>query len=145
MKLKLPYTRIVPGSNIVWEDDDIAPAKRGSAGRSLHEDTFRIRTQYGLLILNFASGAVRLNKRKSSLHPHGQEFKVLRLLITSENNIATYADLLGERNTSSERRKLTFVIRNLKIELGILSAKKPKNKDVIKNMRGVGYKLIVPT
>ena len=53
----------------------------------------------------------------------------------------TYEGFLGENNSKSNRRNLSFTIRNLKNVLGILPKEKAKNKDCIENIRGFGYRV----
>ena len=84
---------------------------------------------------------VRLNSVESMLNPRSQELATILKLATNKNHQITYADILGESVSKTTKRNLTFVVRNLKEALGILPAKKAKNKDIIKNIKGVGYKL----
>lgn len=96
----------------------------------------------GLLVVIEDTGFVGLNKAGKVLNPRSQEFKVLKVLMDSKNHQATYSQLLGKEDTKSKRRTLGFVIRNLKEALGILPKKKAKNKDIIQNIKGHGYKLL---
>lgn len=84
---------------------------------------------------------VSLNTVQAIFNPKSQEFAVLLKLATAKNNQVTYAEILGDSVSKTSKRNLTFVIRNIKEALGILPAKKAKNKDIIKNIKGVGYKL----
>jgi hypothetical protein len=89
----------------------------------------------GLLALNKLTGSVRLNTVSSQLNPESQEYRFLLKLMTAKNYQAVYKDLLVDQSKTS-RRNLSFVVRNLKTGLGILP------KDVIKNIKSYGYKLI---
>lgn len=93
------------------------------------------------LSIDTVTATIRLNTVQAILNPKSQEFAALLKLATAKNHQITYADILGESVSKTTKRNLTFVIRNLKEALGILPAKKAKNKDIIKNIKGVGYKL----
>ena len=92
------------------------------------------------LSIDKVTAAIRLNTVQAILNPKSQEFAALLKLATAKNHQITYSDILGESVSKTTKRNLTFVIRNLKEALGILPAKKAKNKDIIKNIKGVGYK-----
>ena len=115
-------------------------------GTYLHEnkaDNDLVTLEIGIntLSINIHSGAVRLNAIETMLNPKSQEFQTILKLATHKNHQVTYADILGESVSKTTKRSLTFVIRNIKEALGILPAKKAKNKDIIKNIKGLGYKL----
>lgn len=114
--------------------------------RSLNEeanpDILSIQLKSGSLAINKSTGFVRLNNFEGSINPQSQEFKVLFKLMSNRNYQATYKDLLGENVSKVNKRNLSFVIRNIKENLGILPAKKARNKDIIKNIKSYGYKLI---
>jgi hypothetical protein len=93
------------------------------------------------LSIDKVTAAIRLNTVEAILNPKSQEFAALLKLATAKNHQIAYSDILGESVSKTTKRNLTFVIRNLKEALGILPAKKAKNKDIIKNIKGVGYKL----
>lgn len=102
-----------------------------------------VQLKQGLLTLNESAGSVQLNDVKASINPQTQEFAILHTLMSSDEYLATYTDLLGEKSSKDAKRKLGFVIRNLKGILGILPKEQAKNKDCILNIKGHGYKLIV--
>jgi len=106
-------------------DSDVATAEIGT-------DTLSINTH---------TGAVRLNNVEASLNPKSQEFETILKLTKAKNYQITYVDILGESVSKTTKRNLTFVIRNLKEALKILPTKTAKNKDIIKNIKGLGYKL----
>ena len=93
------------------------------------------------LSIDKVTATVRLNTIQVIFNPKSQEFAVLLKLAVAKNNQVTYSDILGASVSKTTKRNLTFVIRNIKEALGILPAKKAKNKDIIKNIKGVGYKL----
>ena len=93
------------------------------------------------LSIDKVTATVHLNSVEAILNPKSQEFETLLKLATVKNHQITYADLLGDSASKTTKRNLTFVIRNIKEALAILPAKKAKNKDIIKNIKGVGYKL----
>lgn len=94
-----------------------------------------------ILSINTHTGTIRLNNVEASLNPKSQEFETILKLIKAKNHQITYADVLGQSVSKTTKRNLTFVIRNLKEALRILPTKTAKNKDIIKNIKGVGYKL----
>ncbi len=96
----------------------------------------------GLLTLNESAGFVEFNEVKSDINPQSQEFIVLQKLMSSDSYLATYADLLGDKPSKDAKRNLGFIIRNIKIILGVLPKGKAENKDCILNIKGHGYKLI---
>lgn len=93
------------------------------------------------LSIDKVTATVRLNTVQAIFNPKSQEFAVLLKLAIAKGNQITYDDILGDSISKTTKRNLTFVIRNIKEALGILPAKKAKNKDIIKNIKGVGYKL----
>lgn len=99
------------------------------------QDIVTIKNESINLSLNTKNGDALYNTQKGNLNPQSQEFKVLYKLLTDDNHVATYDDLLGPNASINSKRKLTFVIRNLKESLGILSKKGVKNKDIIKNVK----------
>lgn len=96
----------------------------------------------GLLTLNESTGLVQFNEVKTNINPQGKEFAVLRTLMSSDDYLATYTDLLGEKPSKDAKRRLGFIIRNIKELLGILPRDGAKNPDCIENITGHGYKLI---
>jgi DNA-binding response OmpR family regulator len=93
------------------------------------------------LSIDKVTATVRLNNVQAIFNPKSQEFATLIKLATAKGNQITYTDILGDSVSKTTKRNLTFVIRNIKEALSILPAKKAKNKDIIKNIKGVGYKL----
>ena len=93
------------------------------------------------LSVDKVTAAIRLNTVEAILNPKSQELETILKLATTKNHQISYSDILGESVSKTTKRNLTFVIRNLKEVLGILPAKKAKNNDIIKNIKGVGYKL----
>ena len=105
------------------------------------DDLVSITIGTNTLSIDKVTATVRLNTVQAIFNPKSQEFAALLKLATAKGNQITYADILGESVSKTTKRNLTFVIRNIKEALGILPAKKAKNKDIIKNIKGVGYKL----
>jgi len=89
------------------------------------------------LSIDKVTAAVHLNAVEAIFNPKSQEFETLLKLATTKNHQVTYTDILGESVSKTTKRNLTFVIRNIKEVLGILPAKKAKNKDIIKNIKGM--------
>jgi len=115
-------------------------------GNYVHEnkadgDVVTVEIGTDTLSINIHTGTVRLNNVEASLNPKSQEFETILKLAKAKNHQITYVDILGESVSKTTKRNLTFVIRNLKEALKILPAKTAKNKDIIKNIKGVGYKL----
>lgn len=102
-----------------------------------------VHLKHGLLTLNESAGSVQLNEIKANINPQTKEFSILRTLMSSDEYLATYTDLLGESPSKDAKRNLGFTIRNVKEILGILPKGKAVNQDCIENIKGHGYKLIV--
>ena len=107
----------------------------------IDDDLISLTIGTNTLSIDKVTATVRLNTVQAIFNPKSQEFAVLLKLAMAKNNQVTYADILGAPVSKTTKRNLTFVIRNIKEALGILPAKKAKNKDIIKNIKGVGYKL----
>ncbi len=105
------------------------------------DDLISVTIGTNTLSIDKVTATARLNTAQAIFNPKSQEFAVLLKLAIAKNNQVTYADVLGASVSKTTKRNLTFVIRNIKEALGILPAKKAKNKDLIKNIKGVGYKL----
>ena len=101
-----------------------------------------VKVASGTLEINKNTGKVKLNDYEKVLNPESQEFFVLALLATSMDYQATYKDFLGNSPSKYGKRTLGFTIRNLKRTLDILPKNNAKNKDIIKNIKHYGYKLI---
>jgi DNA-binding response OmpR family regulator len=108
---------------------------------SSRADLITLNLGNNMLSINKQTGMVQLNDVESVLNPKSQELEVILKLATGKNHQIAYSDILGESISKTTKRNLTFVVRNLKEALGILPVKKAKNKDIIKNIKGVGYKL----
>jgi hypothetical protein len=106
------------------------------------EDELKIKLKTGTLILNKNTGYIKLNKVENTLNPASDEFKVILKLSTNKNYKAVYSELTNGDVSKTSKRNLTFIIRNIKENLGILPKKKNKNKDIIKNLKNHGYQLI---
>lgn len=113
-----------------------------AAQNNLPSNLLSVKLKNASLIINKNSGDIQLNNFKSNLNPESQEFKFLFRLATSQDYKASYADLLGENPTKTGIRNLTFVVRNLKTNMGILPEKSAENKDIIGNIKKHGYRLI---
>ena len=107
-----------------------------------NENTEEVSLKNGILYLNKNTGLVKLNEFENVFNPTSEEFRIIYSLFNNKDNSATYKQLLGDKNSKSNIRQLGFKIRNIKKFLGILPAKKAKNKDIIGNIKGYGYKLI---
>ncbi len=105
-------------------------------------DVITIEIGTNILSIDKVTAAVRLNTVEAIFNPKSQEFETLLKLATAKNHQVAYTDIIGDSVSKTTKRNLTFVMRNLKQALGILPAKKAKNKDIIKNIKGLGYKLI---
>ena len=102
----------------------------------------KIKLKNGKLTLNTHTGLVKLNKTSSVLNPKSKEFTTLIKLATGKDFVAKYNDLLNNEVSKASKMDLALVIRNIKETIGILPIKNSKNKDIIKNIKGYGYKLI---
>lgn len=106
------------------------------------DDDEEIKLKDGILCLNKNTGLVKLNNVQNIFNPTSEEFRIIYSLFKNKDNRAIYKQLLGDRYSKTNIRQLGFKIRNIKKFLGILPAKKSKNKDIFENIKGYGYKLI---
>jgi len=107
------------------------------------KDTEKISLKSGELIFNKNTGYTKLNNAEITFNPKSDEFGVIKTLIKNKDNQATYEELLkGKINSTTNKRDLTFVIRDIKQSLGILPKEEAKNEDIFENIKGYGYKLI---
>lgn len=112
------------------------------APKEIDKDIITIKLTDGTLSINKYTGLISLNNVEKTLNQSSQEFKTILKLATNKNYQATFGELLGTNASKSGKRNLSFTIRNIKKALGILPRKKSKNKDVIKNIKRIGYKLL---
>jgi hypothetical protein len=110
--------------------------------KEIDSDLISIQLKTGTLTINKNTGFISLNKAKDELNPESQELKTIVILATNKNYQATYAELLNNNVSKTTKRNLAFRIRNIKKSLGILPIKNSKNKDIFKNNKLYGYKLI---
>ena len=100
------------------------------------------------LKLNFRTGDFDFYKTKGTFSPSTQEFKILSLLLNSEDYQSDYLSLYQAIFPSTtEIRKahidtLTQIVRNIKERLEILPKAKAKNFNIVKNLPKVGYRLV---
>lgn len=124
------------------ENDD-NPYLYKNKKKKVNENEIKVSVRGGLLYVNERTGSIKLNKVEKILNIKSREFKIILVLIKSKNYQATYKELLGGVEESKSRiRALGFSMRNIKEALGILPQKTSKNKDIIKNIKGYGYKLL---
>lgn len=105
------------------------------------EGDIEVQTKYGLLKLNKLTGNFALNDVKGALNPSSKEFRVLLTLITAPGHTATYKELIGGEVTKESKRFLSFTIRRLKGQFGILSKKGAKNGNIFENLKKFGFRL----
>lgn len=106
-------------------------------------DNINVQTLHGVLKINKRTGNIKFNSTSSEINPESQELKTLVRLIEASEYTATYKELLLKDAKKTDKRALAFVIRNIKKSLSILPTKKAKNKDVIKNIKNYGYRLLL--
>jgi len=143
------YLKILPKFETIYLDHKNLIAKNKEEKIQGYEDKYQptndplsIRLRNCQLKINENTGDVKLNKFKATLNPKSEEFRILIKLATNKDHMATYKDLLGDNTSKVNKRNLSFVIRNLKKDLGILPIKNAKNKDIIKNIKKYGYRII---
>jgi hypothetical protein len=101
--------------------------------------------------LNFSknTGDFTFNEITGNLTPNSQEFFFLKTLSESKDHQCDYKTLVskiwnGRENSKSARSDLNVVVRNIKGKLGILPKTKSKNPDIIKSIKNLGYRIIIP-
>jgi len=99
-------------------------------------------------VLDKRTGNFTFGRTKGQFNPKTQECKVLLALMESVDNFADYEKLIiamgrqyQKSSLKSQTRELGLIIRNIKRTLGILPKGKNSNKDIFKNIKGVGYGL----
>ena len=132
--------------NKLQQDESEALTKNGKTSKA-KSSILKVKTKGGILAMDEKRGSISLKKVNATVHPNRQEMRALSLLMKQEGHQFTYAEFfkkeIGTDIKDPERRKLSFIIRNLKKILGMLPAKKAKNKNIIKNLKNVGYQLIL--
>ncbi len=79
----------------------------------------------------------------------GQEFKVLKTLLSVKDYKATHDELIRsflpsvEKATKTQKSKLHTIIRNIKYKLGVLPETKKSKPDPFQSVRGEGYRLVL--
>lgn len=101
-----------------------------------------LKLKSGNLSINQKTGEVKLNKVNVDFNPISKEFKILLNFTKNPDKQCKYEELIDGSVSIISKRLLTFHIRKLKVMLGILPAKNRKNKDIFKNDKGFGYRLI---
>lgn len=101
-----------------------------------------LKLKSGNLSINQNTGEVKLNKVNADFNPTSKEFKILLNFTKNPDKQCKYEELIDGSVNIDSKRSLTFDIREIKVRLGILPAKKRKNKDIFKNNKRFGYRLI---
>ncbi len=101
------------------------------------------------LSFNKNTGDFVFNKVKGNFTPKSQEFHFLKTILESKDNQSDYTTLVskiwnGKPNSKSARNDLNIIVRNVKQKLLILPKTKSKNPDILKSVKNVGYRIIVP-
>lgn len=100
--------------------------------------------------LNLETGDFSYYGVKGNFPTSGQNFKVLKTLLTAKNYKATHTELVQsfipnvDKATKSQKQKLTTVIRNIKIELKVLPETSLSKPDPFVSVRREGYRLELP-
>ncbi len=102
------------------------------------------------LALNLETGDFNLGGVTGTLNTGTQQYEVLAKLYTADNHRVGYLELIkcinlkAEKVTKPDKSALSIVIRNIKIDLGILPKEKSVNGDIFKNDLKFGYRLVFP-
>ncbi len=89
---------------------------------------------------NYRTGDFTYQGVSDNLTPNGQEYKVLKALLESEDNLASYFQLIlamhptAQTDSKSARADLYKVILRLKSKM-----------DIFQNVKGSGYRLVFPS
>lgn len=140
----LEYDGFVIRDGILVQEkkSDSAISTRPIENLQPQNDVMSITLKDSKLIINKHTGKIKLNDIGNILNPESQEFKTLTKLAGSRHYMATYDDLIKGIPNKTDKRNLGFVIRNIKNALGILPKKTAKNKDIFRNVKKYGYRLI---
>ncbi len=112
---------------------------------SKNKDVINIKS----LSFNKNTGDFIFNKVKGNLTPKSQEFHFIKTILESKDKQADYATLIskiwdGKPNSKSARNDLNIIVRNVKQKLLILPKTKSKNPDILKSVKNLGYRIIIP-
>jgi len=96
--------------------------------------------------LDIGTGDFMYLGKKGNFPTSGQEFKVLKTLLDSPDNKATYTALVNSYSSVTkaskvDKARLYIIVRNIKRELGVLPKNKLSNTDPFNAIRGEGYRL----
>jgi len=90
--------------------------------------------------INKESGEAILNNTKTNFKPGSKEYNLIILLLSDCGKRFTYEDIgqfIGQNERLRNYRDLGFILRNIKIKLGI---KKGNNKNIFETSRGYRIK-----
>jgi len=100
--------------------------------------------------LNFKTGDFIYLGTKGNLPISGQEFKVLKTLLTAPDFMASHDELVRSfipniaNATKSQKSALSIIIRNIKNKLSVLPETVSSKPDPFHSVRGNGYRLVLP-
>jgi len=99
-------------------------------------------------IFNLDTGDFELNDTKGNFNPNGQEYKFLKIILSSSEHQADYATLVsgvwnGRENSKASRADLSHLLKKIKLGLKILPSNASASPDIFKNIKGLGYRLSV--
>ena len=106
-------------------------------------------TSNTLLDFNRSTGDFTFLNTQGTLNPTTQPYKILRILMDSKDNQATYLTLWqslypdAQEVSKTQKQLLSLVIRNIKEQFTILPKGENSNPDIIKNVPLYGYRLIL--
>ncbi|MEO6536498.1 MAG: hypothetical protein ABIT47_02310 [Candidatus Paceibacterota bacterium] len=93
---------------------------------------------------NPRTGDFYVNGQYGTFNPKGQEAKVFSTLYNSSDHLASYLDLIRsfrpytEDASKTQKDVLSKILNTIKEKLG-------NQRDVVQNVKGVGYRLEIPT
>ncbi|MEO6536698.1 MAG: hypothetical protein ABIT47_03305 [Candidatus Paceibacterota bacterium] len=95
------------------------------------------------ITFNSRTGDFYVNGTYGTFNPKGQEAKVFGVLYDSPDHLATYLELIRsyrthiEEPTKPQKDDLSKIINSIKEKLG-------DQRDILQNVKGVGYRLEIP-
>ena len=99
--------------------------------------------------IDFVTGDFTFYKTTGNFPFGGKEFLVITTLYQTNSHMVSYLELIQSYNTNIEQATkaqkddLYLVIRDIKKRLNISSEAETTNPDIIKNVKGFGYRLIL--
>lgn len=99
---------------------------------------------------NKHTGDFTLNKISGNFPPNGQEYNFIKIITKNKEYQADYLHLAQEiinptieKISKANKMDLSGILKNIKQKMKILPKKEAKNKDIFKNQKKFGYRIMM--